>query len=45
MTLVTELEELLEKERGQVSQADSLLDLAKQVLAGEGVIEFEGTET
>ena len=30
-----------EKERGLAIQADSLLDLAKQVLAGEGTVDFE----
>ena len=40
-SLVAEIERLLDKERGQVTQADSLLDLAKQVLAGEGIVDFE----
>jgi hypothetical protein len=39
--LVAEMEVLLDKERGQATQADSLLDLAKQVLAGEGIVDFE----
>lgn len=39
--LVAKLEELLTKEKGQATQADSLLDLAKQVLAGEGIVDFE----
>ena len=42
--LVAELEQLLSKEEAQATQADSLLDLAKQVLAGEGVVEFHAPE-
>jgi hypothetical protein len=39
--LVAEMEGLWEKEKAQSVQADSLLDLAKQVLAGEGIVDFE----
>lgn len=42
--LVAELERQVSIAEGRTSQADSLLDLAKRVLAGEGIVDFEVEE-